>query len=241
MLVSTIPDTTSMSPLASVVDVGYQRPAFMFGQTGPGVGEGVVGRGVGQAHVVRDVPAYDEQSAVREEREARAEDVVAGRGRWGDTPGGWIPELRAVARVRIPEHDLAGREHLGVYRPVRPRVAPATIDRHWRAVQFARADASSAHDQEKHNSRPSLRTATGFSKGMAAGEPRFASGFGSDGAIAAPRRDDWAEATWRHRPYRTDERVGLRGENGDRQRGVPPLPRRSKIARRPSRLPSGIG
>ena len=32
MLVSTVPETTSMSPLASVVTVGYQRPAFMSGR-----------------------------------------------------------------------------------------------------------------------------------------------------------------------------------------------------------------
>jgi len=31
VLVSTIPETTTRSPLGSVVAVGYQRPAFMFG------------------------------------------------------------------------------------------------------------------------------------------------------------------------------------------------------------------
>ena len=121
-------------------------------QARPGVGEGAVSRSVGQAHVIRDVPAYDKQPAVREEREARAENIVAGVGRYADAPCGWIPKMGAVIRVRIPKHDPAGREHLGVYRSVRPRLHGRPLA-DTGGLRIQRANASSAHDQERQSSR----------------------------------------------------------------------------------------
>jgi hypothetical protein len=126
------------------------------GQTDPGVGEGAVDRGVGQAHVVRDVPACEKQSAVRQEREARAENIEASLSRCANATCRWIPKLRMVGvRIRIPKHHLTGREHLCMYRPVRPRLhsRPLTDTRGLGIRRRANA-YSTPHDHKKRGSRP---------------------------------------------------------------------------------------
>ena len=126
-------------------------------KTGPGVGGAVIGGGGGKADVVRDVPARGEQPPVRQEREARAEDVEAGRRRGADSPRGGMTELRPIAvGVRIPEHDLPRREHVGVYRPVGPGVerGPLTDDGGLRTDRRAKAD-SAPQGQERQGACPS--------------------------------------------------------------------------------------